>query len=297
MKIGLSIIFLLLSYSSIAQQSTDENLFIYYKKIIQTLAHDSLKGREASTEYEQKAGVFIIKEFKEIFKKKPESHIFDYQEENSQAKKTSKNIYYLLDNKADSTIIVSAHYDHLGINSNRTRSYGKTGIHNGADDNASGIALMLSLAKQIKNLKAKKYNFIFVAYSAHENGLFGSKSFYSFLAKKKITIALVLNFDMVGRFDNKARVLNIYGISTLLKNQTFFEKPIFEGNIYTQNSEKVYLTDAGVFAEKNIPSLSFTTGLHNDYHKITDDEIYINYEGILLVQKFIEQFLNIFSKK
>lgn len=266
----------------------------YLQKIIQTLAHDSLNGREASTEYEQKAAVFIIKQFKDIFKKKPESHIFDYQEEENQAKKKSVNIYYLLDNKADSTIIVSAHYDHLGINSNRTRSYGKTGIHNGADDNASGVALMLSLAKKVKNLKTKKYNFIFVAYSAHENGLFGSRAFYSFLAQEKIPIALVLNFDMVGRFDNKARVLNIYGSNTLHQNQTFFEKPVFDGNIYTNNSEKVYLTDAGIFAEKNIPSLSFTTGIHNDYHKITDDEMYINYEGIVLVQKFIEQFLKVF---
>ncbi|HLO42676.1 MAG TPA: M28 family peptidase [Leadbetterella sp.] len=293
MKIRLVIVLLLLSYSSsLAQQYNDEEIAIFYKKIIKTLAHDSLRGREASTEYEQKAGVFINKVFKEIFSKKSESFSFEYKEGQNEGYKKSENIFYFHDIKADSTVILSAHYDHLGVGSDRTRSYGKTGIHNGADDNASGVALMLSLAKTIKSSEIEKYNFLFVAYSAHENGLFGSKAFFSFLVQKKVPIALVLNFDMVGRFDEKARVLNIYGIKTLNKNQTFLQKPVFEGNIYTENSEKVLLTDAGVFAENNIPALSFTTGIHNDYHKLSDDEEFINYDGILMVQKLVEQFFN-----
>lgn len=293
MKVGIFLLFFFISYTTIAQKSADQNILTYYKKIIQTLANDSLKGRSASSIYEDKAAKFIYQEFKSTFSSKPQIHHFTYRTDSSHF---SKNVYYFINNHADSTILIGAHYDHIGMGENRSRSYGKKGIHNGADDNASGVALMLAIAKRHKLWSTKKYNYVFVAYSAHEIGLFGSRAFYEWIVQKKLLINLVLNFDMVGRFDKKAKVLNIYGIETLNKNRILFEKPIFEGNIYTNNSEKVILSDAGVFAEKNIPALSFTTGIHEDYHKITDDEIFINYEGIMLIQKFIEQFLKVYSQ-
>lgn len=294
MKIGLSILFLLLSYSTIAQQSTDENRIIYYKKIIQTLAHDSLKGRSASSVYENKTAEFIYQEFKSIFPSKPQIHHFTYQTDSSHS---SKNVFYFLNNHADSTILIGAHYDHIGMGENRSRSYGKKGIHNGADDNASGVALMLAIAKSYKSWSTKKYNYVFVAYSAHEIGLFGSAAFVLFCKNKLPPLALTINFDMIGRFDEKARVLNIYGIKTLLQHQNFFENTTFNGKIYTNEHDKIFMTDAKAFVETGIPSLSFTTGLHDDYHKISDDEIYINYNGIQIIQHLIESFLKVVTTK
>ena len=102
---------------------------------------------------------------------------------------------------------------------------------------------------------------------------------------------------MVGRFDEKARVLNIYGTKTLLQYQTFFDNITFNGKIYTSEHDKILMTDAKAFVETGIPSLSFTTGLHDDYHKISDDEIYINYNGIQIIQQLIESFLKVISTK
>ncbi|MCP9748233.1 M28 family peptidase [Lacihabitans sp. CS3-21] len=230
MKFSLSFIFLLLSNSTIAQQSTDGNLIFYYKKIIQILAHYSLNGRSASSIFEDKAAKFIYQEFESTFSAKPKIHEFTYQTDSNHF---SKNIYYFVNNHADSTILIGAHYDHIGLGENRSRSYGKKGIHNGADDNASGVALMLAIAQSLNSLSTKKYNYVFVAYSAHEIGLFGSAAFALFCRNKLPPLALVINFDMVGRFDKNARVLNIYGKKTLLQHQYFFETTTFSGKIHT----------------------------------------------------------------
>lgn len=294
MKISLSVLFLLLSFNTIAQQATDKNLILFYKQIIQTLAHDSLKGRPSSSIYEDIAAKFICQEFKSIFSKNPKIHHFSYQTDSIHS---SKNVFYFLNNHADSTILIGAHYDHIGMGENRSRSYGKKGIHNGADDNASGVALMVAIAKSSQSWKTKRYNYVFVAYSAHEVGLFGSAAFELFCKNKLPPLALVINFDMVGKFDEKARVLNIYGIKTLLKHQDFFGNNTFNGKIYLNETNKIFMTDAKPFAERGIPSLSFTTGLHDDYHKISDDEIYINYDGIQAIQQLIESFLKTVSKK
>jgi len=127
--------------------------------------------------------------------------------------------------------------------------------------------------------------------------LFGSADFTLFCRNEFPPLALVFNFDMVGRFDEKARVLNIYGTKTLLQYQTFFDNITFNGKIYTSEHDKILMTDAKAFVETGIPSLSFTTGLHDDYHKISDDEIYINYNGIQIIQQLIESFLKVISTK
>jgi Zn-dependent M28 family amino/carboxypeptidase len=150
---------------------------------------------------------------------------------------------------------------------------------------------MLAIAQSHNSWSTKKYNYVFVAYSAHEIGLFGSAAFAIYCRNKLPPLVLAINFDMIGRFDENARVLNIYGTKTLLQHQYFFEKTTFSGKIHTSEHEKLFMTDAKVFVETGIPSLSFTTGLHDDYHKISDDEIYINYDGIRIIQQLIESFL------
>jgi Zn-dependent M28 family amino/carboxypeptidase len=263
---------------SLGQNQKDKNNSMYLKEIISVLANDSLQGRATSTIYEDKAANYISKKFKK----------FNYSRKDSSTIKTSRNIYCYIDNKAKTTILIGSHYDHLGLGEGISRSYGKKGIHNGADDNASGVALLLGLSKNFKTWENKKYNYLFVCYSAHEIGLFGSASFSKFAKENFKPIALAFNFDMVGRLDKERKVMNVYGRHTLTYSQNQkMEAVFFDGILMTNFSDKVYECDLKTFAENGIPCLTFTTGIHSDYHKITDDEEFINYKGMIQIEKYI----------
>jgi hypothetical protein len=126
------------------------------------------------------------------------------------------NVIGFIDNKADLTVAITAHYDHLGFGSFGSKYKGQKKVHNGADDNASGTAALLELAHFFQNnKKIEKYNFLFIAFSAEEKGLLGSKYFV-----KNPTLALeeinyVLNMDMVGRMEEDM-ALTIEGIGSSL---------------------------------------------------------------------------------
>lgn len=289
-------ILLLLSYLSFGQNLKDTNRYAYFKEIISFLANDSLQGRAASTIYEAKTADFIFSKWKKLKRFQPQFQFFAYTRKDSTSVKKSKNVYCYIDNKASRTILIGAHYDHLGFGEGISRSYSKKGIHNGADDNASGVALLLSLAKNFKNWQSKKYNYLFVSYSAHEIGLFGSEAFSKLAQEKFKPIALAINFDMVGRLDADRKVFNVYGRNTLTSAQDqIFDKVLFDGNLMPNYSDKIYQCDLKWFAEKGISCLSFTTGIHSDYHTINDDEQWINYEGMTIIEEYLERLLTQFS--
>lgn len=273
----------------IFSQSDSAAFISYYKQIVYSLADDSLNGREASTVYEKKAANIVINEFKKLKQFKPQTQIFIYKENDTVAEKTATNIYCFVNQHADSTILISAHYDHIGLGGHLSLARStKNKIHNGADDNASGVALMLGLAKNLNQWKNKKYNYVFVSYSAHEFGLHGSKAFYNYIKTKVPPIKLVLNFDMVGRLNNDHPVLNVYGFQ---KVDTAMQKRISTSEngleVYTNETGKIFVTDCKWYVEHQIAGISITTGLHNDYHKPTDDASEINYPGIYVIQQFV----------
>lgn len=283
--------------SCFGQSKKDENTIIIYKDIINVLANDSLNGRAASSIFEEKSAQFILNKLSNFnIRFQPQIQEFSYVRVDSSLTKKSKNLYCYIDNKANKTILIGAHYDHLGMGDGLSRNYGKKGIHNGADDNASGVALVLSLAQKFTNWENKKFNYLFVFYSAHELGLFGSAAFNAITVENFTPITLALNFDMVGRFDADQKIINIYGTNTLLNNQLqLFNALSFDGIIRTNFNDKIYQCDLKKFAEAKIPSLSFTTGIHSDYHKITDDEDQINYIGMLQIENYIIQLLKNFT--
>lgn len=287
---------LFLSYVSFGQNPKDISSHAYFKEIISVLANDSLHGRATSTIYEEKSANFIVKKFKELKRFKPKFQTFTYSKKDSTTIKTSKNIYCYIDNKAKTTILIGAHYDHLGMGEGISRSFSKKGIHNGADDNASGVALLLGLAKNFKSWENKKYNYLWVCYSAHEIGLFGSEAFSKFAKKNFKPIDIALNFDMIGRLDNDRKVINVYGIETLTDNQNKkVDLVSFNGIVMTNFSDKIYECDLKAFAENGIPCLSFTTGYHSDYHCVTDDEEFINYSGIVQIEKYVLDLITKFT--
>src|SRR5438045_1851769 len=126
------------------------------------------------------------------------------------------NVIGYIDNGAATTVILGAHYDHLGYgeDGNSRNTSHEPAIHNGADDNASGTAALIELAKILKTSKAKHNNYLFIAFSGEELGLFGSKYFVENPTIDLKTVNYMINMDMVGRLNDSTKVLTIGGYGT-----------------------------------------------------------------------------------
>jgi hypothetical protein len=215
-------------------------------------------------------------------------------------KRTGHNVIGIINNGAPNTIVFGAHYDHLGYGEDgntMVRSDEKQ-IYNGADDNASGTAALIELARLLKLSKDKNNNYVFIAFSGEELGLFGSKYFTEHPTISLPTVNYMVNMDMVGRLNDSSKTLTIGGYGT---------SPVW-GPVFTTLSKQKYFTakydssgmgpsDHTSFYLKNIPVLFFFTGLHSDYHKPTDDPNKINYTGEALIIKYIESLVTLTNTK
>jgi hypothetical protein len=207
---------------------------------------------------------------------------------------TAYNVMGYRNNKKKNTIIICAHHDHLGYNEYRNSLYtGPQEIHNGADDNASGVAAMLELARTLKGKKYKKNNYLFIGFSGEEIGLLGSKYFINNLPIPKNSINYVVNIDMLGRLDSSKRTLVVYGTGTSPVWNTSLSKVQTDSNlIRIQTSESgLGPSDHASFYLEGIPVLHYFTGQHEDYHKPSDDEYKINYAGMEASLNVITQMI------
>lgn len=257
------------------------------------LSSDLLRGREAGTTYEQLAAQYIASRFKSMGIKpvagtNSYEQVFDFtykSDPHGTGKKEARkgrNVVGFLDHKAKTTIVIGAHFDHLGMGHFSSLYTGEEAVHNGADDNASGVACMLYLAERLKDKAYKKNNYLFVAFSAEELGLVGSKYFVEHLPLPKEKLNYMFNMDMVGRL-NSEKVLAVMGTGT---------SPTWNGILANSNKQGLQLktTESGIgpsdhtsFYLMDLPVLAFFTGQHTDYHKPSDDAELINYEGIAQV--------------
>ncbi|AUC78910.1 peptidase M28 [Nonlabens sp. MB-3u-79] len=266
------------------------------------LASDSLQGRETGTSYELLAADYIAKRMKEsglepkgnagtyfqTFSFKPSSDPHQeaaFTDEKGDAFLTGTNVIGYLDNGAAQTVVIGAHYDHLGMGGEGSLYREGEAIHNGADDNASGVAVMLDLAYELKTSDKKGNNYLFMAFSGEEMGLLGSNYF-----TKNSTIALdstsyMINMDMVGRL-NDENTLAIYGTGTSPRwNQIVnavnkdFKLAINKSGVGPSDHTSFYLND--------IPVLHLFTGQHEDYHKPSDDAEKLNYVGMGQISDYI----------
>lgn len=256
----------------------------YLKFCIETLAADSMEGRKPGTTCDLKAANFIAGQLKS-FKIKPLLTNSYFQEFNYYYDSLwyhTRNVIAIINNKSADNIIIGAHYDHLGFGGKRSRSYGKHEIHNGADDNASGVALMISIAHQLKKQNSKKYNYIFVAFSGHEDGLFGSSYFTESNIVDSNSVKLMINLDMIGRADK----LNP-AVFMASNDSVWMAKAHSSVKQLEIKSKDLPAGDHIAFAGKHIPVLCYTTGIHDDYHKVTDDAQYINYSGMNLFREYL----------
>ncbi len=189
----------------------------------------------------------------------------------------------------DDYIVIGAHYDHLGMGgrTSGSRNPDTVAIHNGADDNASGTALMMWLAKHYSAVKLKgKYNIIFVAFSAEEMGLLGSSWFVGHLPAGKKNIKLMMNFDMVGRL-NEHKALSVGGAGTFADAQRILKQDVDSTVLDLILSKEGYgPSDHATFYGDSIPVLYFNTGVHADYHLPSDDYDKINCKGVQTIAGF-----------
>ncbi len=196
--------------------------------------------------------------------------------------------------KKDETILIGAHYDHIGMGGPNSRDPGLKAIHNGADDNASGTAVLLETARRFTSRSAKPARrLVFIAFSGEERGLLGS----AYYARKdpivplEQTVAMV-NFDMVGRVKDDRLI--IYGTKTA---EAF--EPILTRLDEKNESLSLKLVPLGVpasdhitFYRNKVPSLHFFSGTHADYHMPTDDADKINYVGMKEVSDLSEALID-----
>lgn len=263
------------------------------KKITYTLADDSMLGRAAGSEGEEKAKRYLLNYYTEVGLSPVKSSftqefIFPID---STLTDTTYNLIGFIDNKTDSTIIIGAHYDHIGMGGAKSRSLTGNKIHNGADDNASGVAIMLSLAEYLKKAGSKKFNYLFIAFSGHEDGLYGSEAFVTEVKYDLNKVKLMLNFDMVGRLDTVNPMLRIIRREKddYLDSMLIQTKPEAIQLRFTEDN--INHTDCSAFIKNNIPAITFSTGIHDDYHKVSDDAEKINYDGMYLIAEYIGKFI------
>ena len=294
-----SLLVFFLTLVACKQEYTPENKI---KEDVVFLADDKLEGRGTGTEGEKIAADYISERFKSIGlegkgtdgffqdftftpKKDPHSEV-KYSETNSDSTITGRNILAYLDNKAEKTIIIGAHYDHLGYGDRGGSLYRgeEKQIHNGADDNASGVALMLNLASKLKETN-KNNNYLFMAFSGEEMGLLGSNYFVKNTTLPIESINYMLNMDMVGRLKADS-TLAVYGTGT----SPIFKQTVSANNEYfkiVEHESGVGPSDHTSFYLNDIPVLHFFTGQHDDYHRPTDDSEKLNYDGMNLISDYI----------
>ena len=284
------------------------------KKHIEYLASDQLEGRGTGSKGELKAAQYIAKQFKKIglkpadstnqnskgfteeaffykfsFKKSVQPHGGD--DPNAPIVESQDVVGYL-DNGADFTIVVGAHYDHLGLghdhNSLDANPDGK--IHNGADDNASGTAGVIELARYfVENKRKEPYNFLFICFSGEELGLIGSKKFAEKPSVPVEKINFMVNMDMIGRYSvDKGLIVQGIGTSPLWGKMLSYIPTDMK---IIPDSSGVGPSDYTSFYLKKLPVLGFFTGGHQDYHKPSDDADKINYTGEAQVLAYITRII------
>lgn len=276
-----------------------------------TLASDDMEGREIGTEGERKASEYLEKRFRELglkpagdngsyfqtFSRKQNRNPHSTEPNEGFGKEIKgRNVVAMIDNKASSTVVIGAHYDHLGYGQEGSLYTGDRAVHNGADDNASGVSGVLYLAESIKKGKLKKHNYLFVCFSGEEKGLWGSNFFVNNAGSLKNSMNYMINMDMIGRL-NAERKLSIGGVGTSPEFDRVLNQIKYPSLQIKKELSGMGPSDHASFYNAGVPVLGFFTGQHGDYHKPSDDHQLINYGGTVDVLEYIYMVVKKLDKK
>ena len=280
---------LLILFTLSAYQASSQGSVPLIQSHIKILSNDSLEGRGTGTAGEKLAMSYIQSQWEQIgLMPKGDgtlfSQMFSFKSgiHGTGTEGTAYNLVGFIDNNAATTVVIGAHFDHLGVGNQGSSldANPQNKIHNGADDNASGVAGVIELARYFQTNKIKEStNFLFLCFSGEELGLYGSKYFTENPTINLRQVSYMINMDMIGRLDPATKSVAVSGTGT---------SQVWEPLLKSLSSDKLQIkTDsAGVgpsdhtsFYLKNIPVLHFFTGSHSDYHKPSDDVEKINFEG------------------
>ena len=274
---------------------------------IKFLSDDRLEGRMTGTPDADTAAAYIQQRFKQVGLQAPAGGWFqEFTVEGSAAQKVAaahglgRNVVGLLPGSdpvlRDQVIVVGAHYDHLGGGAFGALDPDSTGkVHNGADDNASGVAAIINLAHRMATDRPAR-TIVFVAFSGEELGLLGSAYYVRQPAVPLAKTMAMINFDMVGRLRNDKLI--IYGTETATEftplldsiNKSFRFDLKMRGDGYGPSDQSAF------YAVKK-PVLHFFTGTHAEYHRTTDDFGTINLDGILRVAALASDIVTVTANR
>jgi hypothetical protein len=248
------------------------------REIISVLADDSLEGREAGTSGAARAAAYVAQQFESAgLQPLPGGYLESFRLPG--VRSSSANVIGILHGAdpalAHQALVIGAHYDHLGWGGLSSLSPGERAIHNGADDNASGVAGIIELAEKFAAEPTAR-TLVFVAFGAEELGALGSAEYVRSPAWPLGRTVAMLNLDMVGRLRQK---LTIYGTGTSEAWEEVLETIPASGLEIARVPDGFGPSDHAPFYAARIPVLAFFTGVQADYHRPTDDVGKIELEG------------------
>jgi hypothetical protein len=269
------------------------------RKHVTFLASEELEGRDAGSEFEIISSNYVVNAFKQ-YGLETQIQSFEYNsiiDTMHKENRFSQNILGFIEghgNLKDEWIIIGAHVDHLGWGGHGTASMVPNvhAIHNGADDNASGVSALIEIAELLIN--QPKYDnqrsVMLIAFGAEEVGLIGSDYYVKNpIVSLENTVAM-LNMDMIGRLTDNTLIVGNTGTAKLWKNLVTEQNT---GNLkLVYNDEGFATSDHESFRSKGIPVLFFFTGAHKDYHRPSDDIELINFTGLTKVTKLVYRTLS-----
>ena len=270
---------------------------------VSVLAHDSMQGRLAGSVDEEKAAFYVRNKFLEY---ELDPAVQDYLQEfdipgtvRGQSGQESQNVLAVLPGAGDLAhewVVVGAHYDHVGVDGIGT-------VYNGADDNASGTALLLEVANRLSEYVTSgaagardRRSVMFQAYGAEEVGLIGSNHFCTRPTVPMGDITAMVNFDMVGRLRNNTLIL--IGTSSSDEWSTVLGPANKEMLDFAFSDEVLNRSDQYCFYVSGRPVVFLHTGTHAEYHTTADDVELIDEAGMARVGDFaIEVLLNLVHRE
>lgn len=298
MKYAIFSLGILLALSACRESPVQE---VSMEEDVRVLASDSLLGRETGTPGARMAAEYLKQRFGQMglgevpgaagfvqeftFTPRRDPHAAIQFGEGSDSSITGMNVLGLIDNGGARTVILGAHYDHLGMGGEGSLHRGAPDIHNGADDNASGVAVLLKLAQRLSDREGATDNYLIIAFSGEEMGLLGSNYFSKNPTLDLENVPYMINLDMVGRMKQDS-TLSISGTGT---------SPVWNQMLNSLNPGfKLVLRESGVgpsdhtsFYLQDIPVLHFFTGQHEDYHRPSDDFDKLNYAGMEAITGYL----------
>lgn len=211
--------------------------------------------------------------------------------------RTGHNALALLDNPdTDRLVVIGAHYDHLGHGIAGSLHPDNPAIHNGADDNASGVAGLIELARLLKANGPFGSDYLFIAFSGEELGLYGSRNFVDSKHFDSTRTAYMINYDMIGRLDSIQKTLIVDGANSS-PEFAVLEQLSFDSLKIKAGGSGVGSSDHMSFYLEGIPALHFFTGTHSDYHRPGDDADKINFGGMVSVLNATTQLIEALDGK